>query len=156
MQIARAGTENITKRPIVMSKDWSLMADRKVVAEAAASALDETPERTAAELLSMDDDKRHRAKISKLLSEYIAEIPSLRERLNQVLELPDLTESKVIAIESFTGRIAILNKSIRNTINTEDDSFPYEHSILSTDRLREEIAMANLILDRMLVRPRGA
>jgi hypothetical protein len=49
MQIARAGTENITKRPIVMSKDWSLMADRKMVAEAAASALDETPERAAAE-----------------------------------------------------------------------------------------------------------
>jgi hypothetical protein len=34
---------------LVMPKDWSLMADRKVVAEAAASALDETPERAAAE-----------------------------------------------------------------------------------------------------------
>ena len=89
------------------------------------------PERTAAELLRMDDEKLHRAKISKLLVEYAGEIPSLRERLNQVLELPDLTESKVIAIESFTGRIAILNKSIRNGINTEDDSFPYEHFIVS-------------------------
>jgi hypothetical protein len=49
MQITRAGTENITKRPIVMSKDWPLIADRKVVAEAAASALGETPERAAAE-----------------------------------------------------------------------------------------------------------
>jgi hypothetical protein len=93
-------------------------------------------------------------KYLKLLIEYIAEIPSLRERLNQVLELPDLTESQVIAIESFTGRIAILNKSIRRAINTEDDSFPYEHFIASTDRLREEIETANLILDRMLVRPR--
>jgi hypothetical protein len=49
MQIARPGAENITKRPIVMSKDWPLMADRKVVAGAAASALGETPERAAAE-----------------------------------------------------------------------------------------------------------
>jgi hypothetical protein len=33
------------------------------------------PERTAAELLNMDDDKRHRAKIAKLLVEYAGEIP---------------------------------------------------------------------------------
>jgi hypothetical protein len=52
-------------------------------------------------------------------------------------------------------RIAILNKSLRRAISTEDDSFLYEHFIASTDRLREEIATANLILDRMLVRPRG-
>jgi hypothetical protein len=44
-----AGTENITRRPIVMPKDWSAMADRKVVAEAAASALGEMPERAPAE-----------------------------------------------------------------------------------------------------------
>jgi hypothetical protein len=44
-----AGTENITRRPIVMPKDWSAIADRKVVPKPTASALGETPERDAAE-----------------------------------------------------------------------------------------------------------
>jgi len=66
-----------------------------------------------------------------------------------------LTESQVIAVESVTGRVAILNEAIRNAINTEDARFPYEHFIASTGRLREEIATVNLILDRLLVRPQG-
>ena len=51
----------------------------------------EGPGTHAAELLRMDDDKRHRAKISKLLIEYTSEIPSLMKRLNEGLELPNLT-----------------------------------------------------------------
>jgi len=103
----------------------------------------------------IDNENRHRGEISKRLIEYAGEIPSLIERLTEVLELPSLTESQVVAIESFTERIGSLNEAIRSTVNAEDAPLPYEQSLASTDRLREEIATANLFLDRLLLDPRG-
>jgi hypothetical protein len=103
----------------------------------------------------IDDENCHRQEISKRLIEYAGEIPSLIERLTEVLELPSLTEPQVVAIESFTERIGSLNEAIRRTVNAEDAPLPYEQSLASTDRLREEIATANLFLDRLLMDPRG-
>jgi hypothetical protein len=109
----------------------------------------------SAEEQLIDDENRHRGEISKRLSRCAGEIPSLIELLAEVLELRSLTEPQVVAIESFTERIRSLNEAIRRTINAEDAPLPYEQSLASTDRLREEIATANLFLDRMLLDPRG-
>ena len=103
----------------------------------------------------IDDETGHRREISKRLIQYAGAIPSLIERLSEVLELPSLTEPQVVAIESFTERIGSLNEAIRSTVNAEDAPLPYEQSLASTDRLREEIATANLFLDRLLLDPRG-
>jgi hypothetical protein len=103
----------------------------------------------------IDDENRHREEISKRLIRCAGEIPSLIERLTEVLELRSLTEPQVVAIESFTERIGSLNEAIRRTVNTEDAPLPYQQSLASTDRLREEIVTANLFLDRLLLDPRG-
>jgi hypothetical protein len=103
----------------------------------------------------IDDENRHRGEISKRLIKYAGEIPSLVERLTEVLELPNLTEPQVFAIESFTERIGSSNAAIRRMVNAEDVPLPYEQSLASTDRLREAIATANLFLDRLLLDPRG-
>ena len=103
----------------------------------------------------IDDETGHRREISKRLIQYAGEIPSLIERLSEVLELPSLTEPQVVAIESFTERIGSLNETIRRTVNAEDAPLPYEQSLASTDRLGEEIATAMVFLDRLLLDPRG-
>ena len=105
----------------------------------------------------IDDENRHREEISKRLIRCAGEIPSLIERLTDVLELRSLTEPQVVAIESFTERIGSLNEAIRRTVNVnaEDAPLPYQQSLASTDRLREEIVTANLFLDRLLLDPRG-
>jgi hypothetical protein len=103
----------------------------------------------------IDDETRQRREISRRLIKSAGEIPSLIERLTEVLELSSLTEPQVVAIESFTERIGSLNEAIRRTVNAEDAPLPYEQSLASTDRLREEIATANLFLDRLLMDPRG-
>ena len=94
----------------------------------------------------IDNETRHRREISKRLIQYAGEIPSLIERLSEVLELPSLTEPQVVAIESFTERIGSLNEAIRTTVNAEDAPLPYEQSRDSTDRLGEEIATAMMFL----------
>jgi hypothetical protein len=103
----------------------------------------------------IDDETRQRREISRRLIKSAGEIPSLIERLTEVVELSSLTEPQVVAIESFTERIGSLNEAIRRTVNAEDAPLPYEQSLASTDRLREEIATANLFLDRLLMDPRG-
>jgi hypothetical protein len=103
----------------------------------------------------IDDEKHHREEISKRLIRCAGEIPCLIERLAEVLELRSLTEPQVVTIESFTGRIRSLNEAIRGTVNAEDAPLPYQQTLASTDRLREEIATANLFLDRLLLDPRG-
>ena len=103
----------------------------------------------------IDDENRHRKEISRRLIKSAGEIPSLIALLTKVLELPSLTEPQVVAIESCTERIRSLNEAIQSTINAEDAPLPYEQSLASTDRLREEIATANLYLDRLLMDPRG-
>jgi hypothetical protein len=101
------------------------------------------------------DDDGHRREISKRLIQYAGEIPSLIERLSEVLELPSLTELQVVAIESFAERIGSLNETIRRKVNAEDAPLPHEQSLASTDRLGEEIATAMVFLDRLLLDPRG-
>jgi hypothetical protein len=103
----------------------------------------------------IDDETRHRREISRRLIQYAAEIPSLIERLFEVLELPSLAEPQVVAIESFTERIGSLNETIQRMANVEDAPLPYEHSLASTDRLGDEIAKAMVFLDRLLLDPRG-
>jgi len=103
----------------------------------------------------VDDETRHRREISRRLIQYAGEIPSLIERLSEVLELPSLTEPQVVAIESFTERIGSLNATIRRTVDADNAPLPYEQSLASTDRLGEEIAAALSFLERLLLDPRG-
>jgi hypothetical protein len=103
----------------------------------------------------IDDENCHRREISIRLIKCAGEIPSLIERLTEVLELPSLTEPQVVAIELFSKRIGSLNEAIQRTVNAKDAPLPYEQSLAGTDRMREEIATANFFLDRLLLGPRG-
>jgi hypothetical protein len=103
----------------------------------------------------IDDETLRRAEISKRLLKCAGEIPPLLDRLTEVMELPNLTELQVLAVESFTERIGSLNKIIGRTVNAENVPLNYEESLANTDRLREEIGNANLLLDRLLLDPRG-
>jgi hypothetical protein len=103
----------------------------------------------------IDDETLRRAEISKRLLKCAGEIPPLLDRLTEVMELPNLTELQVLAVESFTERIGSLNKTIGRTVNAENVPLNYEESLANTDRLREEIGNANLLLDRLLLDPRG-
>jgi hypothetical protein len=103
----------------------------------------------------IDDEALRRAEISKRLLKCVGEIPSLLDRLTEVMELPNLNELQVLAVESFTERIGSLNKSIGRSVNAENVPLNYEESLANTDRLRDEIGNANLLLDRLLLDPRG-
>jgi hypothetical protein len=103
----------------------------------------------------IDNETLRRAEISKRLLKCAGEIPPLLDRLTEVMELPNLTELQVLAVESFTERIGSLNKTIGRTVNAEDVPLNYEESLANTDRLHEEIGNANLLLDRLLLDPRG-
>src|ERR1700686_478518 len=103
----------------------------------------------------IDDENRHRGEISKRLIKYAGEIPSLIERLSEVLELPSLTEPQVVPTMSFTVRIGSLNEAIRKTVNAEDAPLPYEQSLASTDPLGEEITTATVLFYRLLLDPPG-
>jgi len=69
--------------------------------------------------------------ISKRLIRCAGELPSLIERLTEVLELPSLTETRVVAIEAFTEWIENLNEAILRTVNAEDAPLPYKQSLAS-------------------------
>jgi hypothetical protein len=90
------------------------------------------------------------------LFERAEEISSLIRRIEETLKLPNLTEAQTRDIGLIPQRIGSSIKAIREAAIVAANRTVCEPQLVaSTERLREEIATANIILDRLLKDPRG-
>ena len=102
----------------------------------------------------MDESEQRRS--AKELFERAEEISSLIRRIEETLKLPNLTEAQTRDIELIPQRLGSSIKAIRQAAIVEGNRTVCEQQLFaSTERLREEIATANMILDRLLTDPQG-
>jgi hypothetical protein len=98
----------------------------------------------------MDEFEQRRA--AKELFERAEEISRLIRRINETLKLPKLTEPQTRQIELIPQRIGRSLKAIRDAALAEGNGVLRDSQLVaSTERLREEIAKANGILDELLM-----
>ena len=96
----------------------------------------------------MEENEQRRT--AKELFECAEEIPRLMRRIDGTLKLPNLTEAQTSHIELIPQRIGGYLKAIREAAIAEGNGVLREQQLVaSTERLREEIATANMILDRL-------
>jgi len=97
----------------------------------------------------MDENEQRRT--AKELFERAEGISRLIRRVHETLKLPNLTEAQTRDIELIPQRIASSVKAIREAALVEGNRTIQEQILVaSIDRLREEIAIANGILDELL------
>jgi hypothetical protein len=94
----------------------------------------------------MDENQRRRLSIARELMTWSVALPSVLTKIDKVLKLPDVKETKVTEIESIAEIVGTVFLGIKEAVDADDD----DRLIASVDRLREEIVTANLILDRLL------
>jgi hypothetical protein len=98
----------------------------------------------------MDEFEQRRA--AKELFERAEEISRLIRRIDETLKLPKLTEAQTRQIELIPQRIGRSLKAIRDAALAEGNGVLRDSQLVaSTERLREEIAKANGILDELLM-----
>ncbi len=96
------------------------------------------------------DETSRRLQIASDLFGWVAGIPRLLVRIGEVSEMPSLTEAQKLDLDMMAKRITDLYARVSDMADAEeDDKVLYEKLIASTDRLREEIAIANVILDKL-------
>jgi len=93
----------------------------------------------------MDENQRRRLSIARKLTWSVA-LPSVLTKIDKVLKLPEVKETKAAEIESIAEIVGTVFLGIKEAVDADDD----DRLIASVDRLREEIMTANLILDRLL------
>jgi hypothetical protein len=97
----------------------------------------------------MDENEQRRT--AKELFERAEEIPRLIRRIDETLKLPNLTGAQTRDIELIPQRIGSSIKAIREAALVEGTRTIREQKLVaSIERLREEIAIANGILDELL------
>jgi hypothetical protein len=97
----------------------------------------------------MDENEQRRT--AKELFERAEEIPRLIRRIDETSKLPNLTEPQTRDIELIPQRISSSIKAIREAALVEGTRTIREQKLVaSIERLREEIAIANGILDELL------
>lgn len=97
----------------------------------------------------MDENEQRRT--AKELFERAEEIARLIRRIDETLKLPNLTEAQTRDIELIPQRIGRSIKAIREAAIAEGNRVLRDQQLVaSTERLREEIAIANGILDELL------
>jgi|SRR6267378_6861364 hypothetical protein len=96
----------------------------------------------------MDENEQRRT--AKELFERAEGISRLIRRVHETLKLPNLTEAQTGDIELIPQRIASSMKAIREAALVEGNSIQEQKLVASIERLREEIAIANGILDELL------
>jgi hypothetical protein len=101
----------------------------------------------------MDEAERARAEILKRVAQCGALLPRLFERIDEVLELPDLTEAEKLAIESLPALIGSSYEMIRKAFEATR-SLPYEELRTRTDCLHEHLVASFATFNQML-RPKG-
>jgi hypothetical protein len=67
-------------------------------------------------------------------------------KIDDVLESPDITVAQERAIESISDTVRTVFSGIREAAHTDD----YDRLLACVDRLREEIVIAEALLDRLL------
>jgi len=95
-------------------------------------------------------DEYEQRRTAKELFERAEGIPRLIRRIDETLKLPNLTEAQTRDIELIPQRIASSVKAIREAALVEGNSIQEQKLVASIERLREEIAIANGILDELL------
>lgn len=95
---------------------------------------------------NMPETMRRRLSIARELMTWAEALPRLLARIDKVLKLPDITKAQTADIESIAELVGTVFLGIREAVDSDD----YDRMIASVDRLREEIARANEILDRLL------
>jgi hypothetical protein len=95
----------------------------------------------------VDETARRRLSISRELMTCAYITPRLIRRIDDGLCLPNVTPVRTIEVESIGQRIGVLLKSIHAAVEADHS---YEQLSASLDRLREEIAAADLTLNQLL------
>src|ERR1700675_3509476 len=93
-------------------------------------------------------DEHEQRRTAKELFERAEGISRLIRRIDETLKLPNLTEAQTRDIESIPRRIGDSIKAIREAAIAEGNEILRDQQLVaSTERLGEEIAKANGILD---------
>jgi len=95
-------------------------------------------------------DEHEQRRTAKELFERAEGISRLIRRVHETLKLPNLTEAQTRDIVLIPQRIASSVKAIREAALVEGNSIQEQKLVASIERLREEIAIANGILDELL------
>ena len=94
-------------------------------------------------------DEHEQRRTATELFERAEGISRLIRRIDETLKLPNLTEAQTRDIELIPQRIANSMKAIREAALVEGNSIQEQKLVASIERLREEIAIANGILDEL-------
>jgi hypothetical protein len=98
----------------------------------------------------MDENEQRRT--ARELFERAEEIARLIRRIHETLKLPNLTEAQTRDIELIPQRIGVSIKAIKEAAIAEGNGVLRDSQLVArTERLREEIAKANGILDELLM-----
>ena len=96
-------------------------------------------------------DEHEQRRTAKELFEHAEGISRLIRRIDETLKLPNLTEAQTRDIELIPQRIASSMKAIREAALVEGNRTIQEQKLVaSIERLREEIVIANGILEELL------
>jgi hypothetical protein len=94
----------------------------------------------------VDHDERRRLSIAKEWVTWNDALSRVVTRIDEVLKLPYVTETQATVIESIAKTVGTVFLGIREAVDSED----YDRLGASIDRLREELAAADPILDRFI------
>lgn len=97
----------------------------------------------------MEENEQRRT--AKELFERAEEISRLIRRIDETLKMPNLTEAQTRDIELISRRIGVSVQAIREAAIAEGNGLLHDQQLVaSTERLQEELAKANEILDELL------
>jgi hypothetical protein len=94
----------------------------------------------------MDENQSRQLSVARELITWADALPRVLAKIDQVLKLPDITETQAKHIESMAEIVGTIFLGIRKAVDSDD----YDRTIAGVDRLREEILTADTILDRLL------
>jgi hypothetical protein len=94
----------------------------------------------------MDETNRRQVSITRELMTWAYAMPRLIGRIDDVPCLPRITRSQMIEAESIRQRIRVVLSALHAAVEADEE---FERLTANMDRLREEIAAADVTLDRI-------
>jgi hypothetical protein len=94
----------------------------------------------------MDENQQRWLFVARELMTWGAALPRILAKIDEMLQSPNITVAQATDVESISDHVGIVIQGIREAVRTND----YDRLIASVDRLREEIAAGDMMLDRML------
>jgi hypothetical protein len=98
----------------------------------------------------MDENQRRRLSLAQELTTWASTMPKLVNRIIEMLGAPGLSEVQARGIQDIRERVEHLFQTIGQLLEADDRDLPYDRLMALLDRLREEILMATVSLDRVL------